>query len=289
MIQHAKQNLNELSAELLHSCVHETALPALLDERRAELADELFAMDQLLCENQLAKVSMSTTHRWMKQLGFKHEVRRKCHCVDDHEKPETKKHRKTMVSQHLKNKLCMHGWIQSPLTELKDLEEQLQIFVGDGHHCTDPETSVEMVELHVDSHPTFHETMNARTQFGGNLSFRMPPNAKPLICWGQDERVFKQFLFTGETWTCADGQRPVIPKDEGLGAMTLAFVSREFGFGMKVSDEELQMVNACRVGKNCSNKAAALERRGTIEKKQLENSPFVAKFDNGVNADGCWT
>jgi hypothetical protein len=257
MIQHAKQNLNELSAELLHSCVHKTALPALLDERRAELADESFTMDQLLRENQLTKVSMSAMFRWMRRLGFKHEARRKCHYVDGHEKPETKKHRKTMVSQCLKNELRMHRWIQLPLTELKDLEEQLQIVVGNGHHCTDPETNIEMVELHVDSHPTFHERMNATTPFGGNLSVRMPPNTKPLICWGQDECVFKQFLFTGKAWTCGDGQRPVIPKDEGLGAMTSAFVSREFGFGMKLSDKELEMVNAYRLGKNYSDRAAA--------------------------------
>jgi hypothetical protein len=119
----------------------------------------------------------------------------------------------------------MHRWIQLPSTEVKDLEEQVQIVVRNGHHHTDPQTNVEMVEFHVDLHPTFHDMMNATTQSGGNLSVRMPPNTKPLICWGQDECVFKQFLFTGEAWTCADGQRPVILKDEGLGAMMSAFVS----------------------------------------------------------------
>jgi hypothetical protein len=37
IVQYAKQNLNELSAELLYSYLHEIALPALLEERRAEL------------------------------------------------------------------------------------------------------------------------------------------------------------------------------------------------------------------------------------------------------------
>jgi predicted Zn-dependent protease with MMP-like domain len=31
-------------------------------------------------------------------------------------------------------------------------------------------------------------------------------------------------------------------KDEGLGVMISAFVSREFGFGMNLSDEQLQEV-----------------------------------------------
>jgi predicted Zn-dependent protease with MMP-like domain len=33
-------------------------------------------------------------------------------------------------------------------------------------------------------------------------------------------------------------------KDEGLGVMISAFVSREFGFGMNLSDEQLQEVKS---------------------------------------------
>ena len=77
------------------------------------------------------------------------------------------------------------------------------------------------------------------TIFGGNLSVWMPPNTRPLIGFGQDECIFKQYLFTNKAWTTPDGQKPVIPKDEGLGVMISAFVSREFGFGMKLSDEDL--------------------------------------------------
>ncbi len=133
IIQYAKQNLNELSAELLYSYVHEIALPALLDERRAELADESFTMEQLLRENQLTKVSITTIFRWMRRLGFKYEVCQKCYYVNGHEKPETKKYRKTMVSEYLKCELRMHRWIQLPLEELK----ALKIRAGNqDQHCT---------------------------------------------------------------------------------------------------------------------------------------------------------
>jgi hypothetical protein len=47
----------------------------------------------------------------------------------------------------------------------------------------------------------------------------MPPNNEPLICFGQDECIFKQYLFTGKAWTMPDGQKPIIPKDEGLGVI----------------------------------------------------------------------
>ena len=78
--------------------------------------------------------------------------------------------------------------IHLPATELKDLEEELEIKFGNGHQYTDSQTSIEMVELHIDLHPSFHKKMNAMKLFcGGNLSVQMPPNAKPLmIGFGQD-------------------------------------------------------------------------------------------------------
>jgi hypothetical protein len=81
---------------------------------------------------------------------------------------------------------------------------------------------------------------NATTKFGGNMSIQKPPNMKPLICFGQDECIFKQFFFTGKAWTAPDGQKPVIPKDEGLGVMISAFAAQKFGFGMlRLSNEDL--------------------------------------------------
>jgi hypothetical protein len=191
----------------------------------------------------------------------------------------------------------MFRLIQLPLkSKLRTPEEQLETkFDGHHHAKTNIEIEIEMAEietvkLHVDTHQTFQERMNATTQFGGDLSVRMPPHAKPLICWGQDECIFKQFLFAGKAWTAPDGQKPVIPKDEGLGAMMMSdFVSREFGFGMKLSLEDLQTVNQCRQGKNCRDKSAALDKRGTFAKQPLRSSPFVTGFGHGVNAEGCWT
>jgi hypothetical protein len=64
----------------------------------------------------------------------------------------------------------MHRWIQLPLVELEALKVELEIKINTGHQHLDPETNLEMVELHVDSHPSFDDKMNATTQFGGNLS-----------------------------------------------------------------------------------------------------------------------
>jgi hypothetical protein len=71
--------------------------------------------------------------------------------------------------------------------------------------------------------------------------------------------------------------------------MMSAFVSREFGFGMVLSAEDLQKVNEHRQGKDCSDGLAAMDKRGAAAKQPLGSSPFVVQFECGINAEGCWT
>ena len=78
--------------------------------------------------------------------------------------------------------------------------------------------------------------MNATTVFGGNLSVRKPPDQKPLIIFGQDECIFKQYTFSKKAWRSPDGALPLIPKDEGAGIMISAFISREFGYVMILTE-----------------------------------------------------
>jgi hypothetical protein len=53
-------------------------------------------------------------------------------------------------------------------------------------------------------------------------------------------------------------------KDKGLGVMIYTFVSREFGFGMTLSDEDLQNINEYRHHKHYSDRLAAVDKRGTL-------------------------
>jgi hypothetical protein len=85
-------------------------------------------------------------------------------------------------------------------------------------------------------------------------------------------------------WTKA-----IIPKDEGLGVMVSGIVSRTFGFGLKLSHEDLQKVNKYRENKEYSDALAAMDKRGTVKKQPLQSSPFVVKFEYGANAEGYWT
>ena len=68
--------------------------------------------------------------------------------------------------------------------------------------------------------------------------------------------------------------------------MISAFQSREFGFGLKFTDEELNSVNEYRSGKKYTDEDAAKEVKRDIYKKDLTCSPFVEYFQFGK--DNYW-
>jgi hypothetical protein len=100
LLQYAMSNLNELTVELLLVYLHDTVLPALLEEFKAELECPEYTMYELVQEHQLTKLSVPTIYRWMCLLGFKYEPQKKCYYVDGHEKPETKAYRKKFVKRY---------------------------------------------------------------------------------------------------------------------------------------------------------------------------------------------
>jgi hypothetical protein len=130
--------------------------------------------------------------------------------------------------------------------------------------------------------------MNTTTTFGGNLSVQFPEGRKPLICFGQDEAIMKEYCFTSKSWTAPTGQKAIIPKDEDMGVMISTFVSREFGFGLTLSQQQLQKVNKARQATKYSDQEAAKEIRGKIFKDPLDNSPFVLQFEYEANNQGYW-
>ena len=72
-------------------------------------------------------------------------------------------------------------------------------------------------------------------KFGGCLSVRKPEGSKPLIIFGQNECIFKQYVFTKKSWVGPQGQTAMTPKDEGQGLMMSPFVSRDFGFDFNIT------------------------------------------------------
>ena len=183
----------------------------------------------------------------------------------------------------------MFRWIQVSLEEVKRLQALGEVTKDSKHNYTDELTGKAMVEYHVDTCREFMDRMNAQTAFGGNLSVRLSIDERPVISFGQDECIVKQYSFTNKSWTGPNRKQALIPKDDGLGVMLSGFVSREFGFEMALTTEQLQRVNAERLGKKYKDESAAKKKRGSEFKQPLTMSPFVLEFAYGASAEGYWT
>ena len=176
-----------------------------------------------------------------------------------------------------------------PLQESKELESIGHVPTNCGYNYVDDD-GTDMVEYHVDSSYKFHDRLST-LQFGGNLSIRKPIASKAVMYVGQDEAIFKQFLFSNKMWVGPRGQRPLLPKDEGSGTMVSAFITREHGIIREISDMILDEVNEQRLGKVYADEEAAMEILGSSQKMPLtkNKSPFLLFFEYGENREGYWT
>jgi hypothetical protein len=52
--------------------------------------------------------------------------------------------------------------------------------------------------------------------FGVRLPLLKPNPDWPLICFGQDESIFHQFIFSNKAWMGPDGTTALLPRDDGL-------------------------------------------------------------------------
>jgi hypothetical protein len=58
----------------------------------------------------------------------------------------------------------------------------------------------------------------------------------------QDEAIFKQFLFVSKMWTGPNGERPLLPKDEGAGIKISSFICREHGILREIDERTLNLL-----------------------------------------------
>ena len=71
--------------------------------------------------------------------------------------------------------------------------------------------------------------------------------------------------------------------------MVSAMVSRVFGFGIYIKDEDLSAINNLREGKKYTDDEAAIYLLGSALKQPLTESPFVWYLNYGQGKGGYWT
>ena len=306
------KNLAMLTIESLHDFIVSTVFPRLTKTWMSEqqikhditTADGSFASDSVangdavqntiplfLQTHGLKSMCLSTTWRWMRLLGFKHDQKKKSFYVDGHERHDVVANRTEFCKRYLTEyePYCKR-WVQLPLIEATSLKA---VDIGFGYSYFDIIADKEMIEFHIDywnrqiiqqGVPQIHQEKGATT------SIRVSSKAKPIMIIGQDESVFAQYLLGSKTWVGPKGQRPLLPKSEGDVYMLSAFVSREFGFGRELTEAELVRINCERRGidKTYTDTVAAMEILKTNKKPLLVDSPFVKYLYIGANNEGFW-
>jgi len=80
----------------------------------------------------------------------------------------------------------------------------------------------------------------------------------------------------------------MIPKDEGYSIMVSALQSRELGFRMNLSDDDLKTVNQWQKDRpDYTDTESAIKLNGTTEKEELKESPFFIYFEKSAE-EGYW-
>ena len=285
LIRFCKINLNTLSVDLVKEFLEKEEMPKLLEEYKRMLNNENYTYRNLLQHNGLKKINASTINKWLLRLGYSYDMRKKTYYVDAHEKPETVEYRKKFVARYLDSEIRMHRWIHLSSETLLEMESK-DASLKSVRRIHIPNS--DMYELHVDSHESLFALANDMYPFGGCISFRNPTNVRPLISIGHDEVILKQYIFSPKSWTTPDGEKGLIPKDEGCGVMASAFSMRELGFALKITPSDLARVNTYRSGKKYFDEEAATAVNGNSNKMILNTSPFLRYFEYGASADGYW-
>jgi hypothetical protein len=291
VLEYCRANLSSLSGELLHTYLFDIALPQTVKVIQAERSkvgiNSNFTIRHFLQENHLVTLSPRTVYKWLHQLGFTYSPNQKTYYVDSHEKPETVMYRSNFLKRYETYELRAHRWYQLPISRYDAMVAKGEVCEYSGYKYKNEEGKT-YVELHVDDLLHIEEEINL-LEFGGNLSVRKPPDVKPVMIFGQDESIFKQYCIPTKSWVYPDGTRVLLPKDEGQGLMISSFVSRELGYGMELTQSQLSMVNTKRKGEEYLDTESAMKKNGCAKKPMLSYSPFTRKLEYGVNGEGYWT
>ncbi len=225
-------NLNDLSLDLAREYVTETLIETgfpLTNDFTAQHRREMLQKTYQLSDSPVR----STIWEWLTCCGFSYKPRRVRFYVDSHESPANRKYRKHQTARYLRRERRMHRWYQLTEEEVLKLVETKKILLPGRGFRYEAEGGKKMVELHIDdiSSKELLTKIYSECPFGGNLSVQKLPEERPLISFGHDECIFRQFVFSGSAWQGTKGEQGIIPKDEGYGLMVSAFKAESLALG----------------------------------------------------------
>ena len=102
-----------------------------------------------------------------------------------------------------------------------------------------------------------------------------PHESKPVEVFGQDESVISQLVLPTMSWVGPNQERGILFEVTRGGTHDIRILSRDSGFGMPISCEQLDIRNSLRQGTEYTHKAAATPFYSIVAKPPLKESPFV--------------
>jgi len=264
----AKLNMQNLNCENIGNHLRNNIIPQIYQTHLEEcqLNNHQLSYADFLRIFHLKSISESTVWRWMKFLGFEFCERRKNYYCDKHESEENVIYRKDFAKKYFKYEQNTYRWVHLEESEAIALEKDDDIKLLENTSIQFEENDKKMREYHVDTHPIF-----SSEKFEKKLSIRRDPTlTRPLMIIGQDETVFKQYTFSQKCWVGPGGETQLLPKSDGYSRMVSGFVSRSFGVGLLLSQDELDKVNERRMGSEWGHyvsKDSAMTVYATTKKK----------------------
>ena len=132
--------------------------------------------------------------------------------------------------------------------------------IGFGHSYFDIIRNEEVLEFHTD-YWNRKQNQELTTTIQPTTSIRMSSTTRPMMIIGQDESAFTQYLLRAKTWVGPSGQRPLLPQSESDGNMMSVFISRVFGFGRVLTEDQSARINYPRChGSTRYNQQVALHK-----------------------------
>ena len=283
----AIDNLSVLTCEIAANYIKTKIVPRIYETylEDCQSYDNQPTSKEFLLSFGIKSIAITTARRWLSYVGFNFDERKKTYFTDKHESEENIKYREQFIEKYFLYELNAYRWIQLDEEQAMELEKDEKHRLLCHIYYEYEDDNVKKREYHVDSHESLHDMKPT-------LSVRHNLLSRPLIILGQDESVFKQHSFSHKCWIGPNGETNLLPKNDGCSQMVSGFASRDFGFGLHLSEEELWSVNERRKSNEWSTyceKEAATEVYGSDKKKMIKDRlTLVRFFDLGVKEEGYW-
>ena len=147
---------------------------------------------------------------------------------------------------------------------------------------------INMIEFHADSiidelsasmQKKYEAEESSRGLGTKQSEFRKDKRRKPLLMFGKDEFIFKQFLLNKKARQGTYGRFSCRTKDDGHGMVVSAFQIQNLGFGCPMFEDVKKQVKKNRGGKEYKDIISAKMVNKTSEKPKLLTDPFIRVFE----------